>query len=236
MTHNEKDKTMIIRKVVGNLLPRYIRSALANIRILELEYGHLRSSRQWECVDKSGGPIPWYTYPAIEYLDQLDFKDKVVFEWGGGNSSIYWAKRASQVLTAEDNKDWYRKVKSQQKANQEVLLIQEQEEYVNAINLRRGYDVIVIDGSYRYQCSKVAQKFLLPGGMIILDNSDWHPESAEILRGADLIEVDFHGFGPIIGYTWTTSIFLHREFSFKGLSGKQPTRGIGSLRHRKQET
>jgi hypothetical protein len=157
--------------------------------------------RKWECVDKSGGPIPWYTYPSIEYLGQLDFRDKAVFEWGSGSSSMCWAKRAGQVLSVEDNEVWYQNVKSQQRANQQILLVQKQEEYVDAVKSGERYHVIVIDGSYRYHCSQIAPEFLLPGGMIILGNSDWYPKSADVLRKANLIEIDFKGFGPINGYT-----------------------------------
>ncbi|MCL0042054.1 hypothetical protein M1N12_03225, partial [Peptococcaceae bacterium] len=33
------------------------------------------------------------------------------------------------------------------------------------------------------------------------------------------------GFGPINGYTWTTSFFFHREFNFKPLHSRQPLHG-----------
>ena len=30
------------------------------------------------CVDKEGNPLPWYTYPAIEYLAQFDYSQKMI--------------------------------------------------------------------------------------------------------------------------------------------------------------
>lgn len=51
------------------------------------------------------------------------------------------------------------------------------------------------------------------GGMIIFDNSDWYPRSIEFLRNnLNWIEVDFHGFGPINDYSWTTTIFIKPSF------------------------
>ena len=48
------------------------------------------------------------------------------------------------------------------------------------------------------------------GVMIVLDNSDWFPETTEVLRSSlKWIQIDFHGFGPINGYTWTTTIFIN---------------------------
>lgn len=46
--------------------------------------------------------------------------------------------------------------------------------------------------------------------MLILDNSDWYPKSVAFLREKlRWMQTDFHGFGPINNYTWTTSIFVN---------------------------
>lgn len=220
----------IIKKIAARVLPRHYIEAIRNCKILEFEYGHLRSSREWNCVDKNGDPIPWYTYPAIDYLNQLDFRKKSIFEWGSGNSSLFWSKRAESIVSIEDNEFWYQKIKSLKKENQKILLIIDKEEYINAITKQYiKYDIIIIDGLYRYECSKIATQYLEEGGMIILDNSDWYPKTAEVLRKADLIQVDFHGFGPIVGFTTTTSIFIHRKFNMKSLNENQPIHGIGNL-------
>jgi len=44
-----------------------------------------------------------------------------------------------------------------------------------------------------------------------------------------LIEVDFHGFGPINAYTWTTSIFISRNFNFKPINKEQPNFSIAGI-------
>jgi hypothetical protein len=66
------------------------------------------------------------------------------------------------------------------------------------------------------------------GGMIVLDNADWLPESSRLLREAGLIEIDMTGFSPINDYTSTTSLYLHRAFRFAPLLERQPTPGIGA--------
>ena len=40
------------------------------------EFAIERSIDEKVCVDKDNNPIPWYTYPAIEYLSQLIMKIK----------------------------------------------------------------------------------------------------------------------------------------------------------------
>ena len=69
-------------------------------------------------------------------------------------------------------------------------------------------------------CARNAVQHLKPGGMIVLDNSDWLPMSAQLLRDAGLLEVDMAGFVPLVAHTQTTSLF-HRSFSFSTV-GRQP--------------
>src|SRR5262245_31531933 len=85
---------------------RYCRSSFRAAKILWFSYGHLKSVRAGRSVDAAGRPIPWYTYPAIEYLRQLDLSEKTVFEYGSGNSTLFWAECAARVVTVEDDERW----------------------------------------------------------------------------------------------------------------------------------
>ncbi len=225
----------IWQKFWEKFIPKYIRTALINARILEIEFGHMKSAKLGKSVDKNGDPIPWHSYPAIEYLGQLDFSDKQVFEYGSGNSSLYWAGRAKSVTSIEDNEKWYHEMKQLILPNNELRLVLDQSAYVDEIKKGR-YDVIIIDGEQkptRIKCTEIAPDYLNEGGMIILDNSDWCFEAAELLRSRpNLIEVDFAGFVPIIARPITTSIFLDRRFSFKPKGPRQPMYGIGSVHYK----
>ena len=62
--------------------------------------------------------------------------------------------------------------------------------------------------------------------MLILDNSDWYPNSVAFLQeNLRWIQIDFHGFGPIDNYTWTTSIFVnparHNELCYRNVLKSQ---------------
>lgn len=199
------------------------------------------------CVDKDGNPIPWYTYPAIEYLSQFDYSEKQVFEYGCGNSSMFWAERARKVTSIEDNLKWFDKWKKEfSHAHLEIRWRDEGEIYENAIfEDNKKYDVIVVDGKRRAECASVAVKALAEGGMIILDDSDRVNTSQEyinainVLKAADLIQIDFYGFCPMNNYTKTTSLFLSRDFHFESLYRVQPINGLGNLwgmgrKHRKE--
>mgnify|MGYP000216046892 CR=1 FL=1 len=77
------------------------------IEMWQKEYAIERSIDEKVCADKDGTPIPWYTYPAIEYLSQFDYGGKRVFEYGCGYSSLFLAERAAKVISIEDNPEWF---------------------------------------------------------------------------------------------------------------------------------
>ena len=199
---------------------------------LEGAQGHALSHTEQKPVNKSNEPIPWYSYPSIEYFSNIDFRQKFVFEYGSGNSSAFWAQRCRQVISIEDDEDWCKIVSVNLHSNQKVLLVQERSQYISALaDCGSKPDVIIVDGSYRFACAEAAVQFLAPGGMVILDNSDWHPRTAAVLRTSGLIQVDFTGFNPINYYVTTTSLFLHRDVQITPRFERLPMPGIGAGLH-----
>ncbi|MGP1383596.1 MAG: hypothetical protein ACTS2F_08550 [Thainema sp.] len=220
----------LLGKIFRKVTPRAIGTALTNFKILQIDYGQLRTVCRWTCVDAQNKPIPWYTYPAIDYLKQLNFSDKKVFEYGSGNSSFFWADRAKEVISIEHNPSWFKSISKHCPNNLNILLLEDKEDYISAIEKHADLDVIIIDGLYRKECALKAIAKLKEGGLIILDNSDWHVYTAQALRDADLIQVDMTGFGPINFYTWTTSLFISRKFAVRPCNNVQPLHGPGSLK------
>ncbi len=56
------------------------------VDIIENQYGHKLTRAKGIPVNNNAKPLPWFTYPAIEYLNQLDLSSCAIFEWGCGNS------------------------------------------------------------------------------------------------------------------------------------------------------
>lgn len=226
---------MIMRKLIYRILARasptvlYLIGQIKVFKILAIELGQWRSIKEDVPVDKDGNSIPWYTYPAIEYLKRLDVSDKSVFEWGSGNSSLFWAMRAKEVISIESDIKWFNFVSKNRLSNQKVILLERENEYTGVIlSQDKVFDIIVIDGIYRCECSKSAVKCLSEGGLIVLDNSDWCPGATTVLRESGLTQIDFSGFGPANSYAWTTSLFLSRSFfnSFCFNRSLQPIGGV----------
>ncbi len=222
----------------SKLLPKSVGKQLQNFNTLAVKYGQYRTIRRWECVDADNAKIPWYTYPAIEYLNSIDFHGMVVFEYGSGNSSAYWARKAKCVYSVEHERKWYEEIKRAVADNQVIELCEKEEDYVNAIGrLPEKVDVIVIDGLYRQACAELVHDHLADDGIVILDNADWHRTTSRYLRdNLNLLQVDFHGFGPINPYTWTTSIFISRSARLRPLQGSQPHYSIAAIKKDHAET
>lgn len=184
-------------------------------------------------VDRAGNPIPWFSYPAIDYLNGIDLRDKRVFEFGSGCSTLFWAQNCREVVGVESDRQWFAKVQSVLPPNCLILLRDDESAYVNALEEYPGdFDVIIIDGAMNRR--KMAEKSLAklhPGGFIILDNSDCHVKAASVLRDADLIQVDLVGFAPINHFEQATSFFFRRDCRLKPRSQWQPAKSAGSMVH-----
>ncbi len=207
-------------RVLESCLPRALFRLLygcyanvKNVCSLLFGYGQWKTCFTHKPTDANGAPIPWFTYPAIEYLEGIDLSEVVIFEFGSGYSTRYWSKRSRRVVAVEDNLVWADEVQKKLGTNALLISVKSNKEYTAAISLHgEMYDVIVIDGTDRFECANAVEGRLREGGFVILDDAEKHPDAAAVLRSFDLIEVDFAGFAPVVSYTKTTSFFFHPGF------------------------
>ena len=87
---------------VWRLLRATATAAITPIRFSR-RTGHWRSSLKNASCAADGSPTPWYTYPANDFLAQRRFDAKRILEFGGGQSTLWWAARAQSVITIEED-------------------------------------------------------------------------------------------------------------------------------------
>ncbi len=168
-----------------------------------LRTGHLRSSLLSKAVTAKGEALPWYTYPAIDFLAQRSFAGKHVLEFGGGQSSLWWGAHAESVLTIEEDKAWAEYVKGKVTRNVSVHHIPADAVTRSIAPVRavidtgpvRRFDVIVIDGHLRFELVPLAFELLAMDGVVILDNAEGYGFYDQI-KDRDCRRVDFFGFSP----------------------------------------
>lgn len=211
---------------------RCLRKAREAWNIISNEQGWKRSYLDGRPVDGQGKPIPWYTYPAIEFLESLNLKESRVFEYGCGNSSIFWAERSREVFSVENSSEWAQIVRALQVPRLTIIEAMEQDAYVNAVDSVGGkFDVVIVDGRFRRSCAQSACRVVHENGMIIFDNADWYPDACEDLRKQGWFQIDFSGLGPINPYAWTTAVFLKASTHFRRNADVAPVGGNPKGRH-----
>jgi len=52
--------------------------------------------------------LPWINFFARDYLKQHLRPEFKVFEFGGGGSTLYFCKNVAEVITVEDNAEWFK--------------------------------------------------------------------------------------------------------------------------------
>lgn len=172
--------------------------------------------------------LPWITYDATRYLSKIVTPESRVFEYSSGGSTIYFAKKAKEVISVEHDKLWYEKAKKDLKkldldnynylfkppkklhTNQEILhdyyhSWREQgvsfEDYVKTIDdyPDNYFDIISVDGRSRVACVKEAYSKVKAGGYILLDNSD-RKDYFEAILFLNSKNCVQHDFFGLIGY------------------------------------
>ena len=174
--------------------------------------GWLNSLYSGKPINQEAKPIPWYTYPAIEFIENKIDSDFRIFEYGSGNSSLWWSERVTQVISIESDANWFGYIKENMPSNVELYLIEDDLKYASAINQYEdhSFDVIIVDGSNRNQCAEFAISKVKNQGFIIFDNTDDHRHApgVEKLQASGFIRIDFYGMIPSYLYKNCTSIFF----------------------------
>lgn len=196
---------------------RAVITAVVTPFLWTLKTSHWRSCLAGAPVD-ANGPVPWYTYPAIHFLQSSDLMGRRVLELGAGNSTLWWASRAAYVCSLESDAEWLARITKQIPINASIHLVTDEvtDRSVAICQESSPYDVIIIDGLDRLGFSRLAHNWLNESGAIILDNSEgfWGGDAdgsypiINHFRELGFQRVDFYGHSPNNSLPSCTSIFF----------------------------
>lgn len=205
-----------LRQRLPSGLSRVVRAVgtavLTPIRF-SLYSGHFRSTLLGRPVDQAGSPLPWYTYPAIAFLECRDFSTARVLEIGAGNSSLWWKRRCRSLICFESDPAWYASLHETKELGDSLCRLDADSELalVQCISLElnrrvaKRFDVIVVDGPFRYASVALATTILDESGMIIVDNAEWPGFRSLDLSG--WMRSDFFGHAPGVVLQHCTAIY-----------------------------
>lgn len=176
---------------------------------------------------ESGILYPWYTHGALDRIKEWDLSDKIVLEWGGGASTIWWRRKCKEVYTVDHSLDWVNMVMVMDSGGgistySEIVYVDSHEgdnaagrdAYVKQwYNLKP--DICIVDGIHRYECAEYAVKVLKPE-ILIVDNHQQDyvfmcPKLDELLEGVKMERFIQPDHKDHQGNPWATAIFYLNE-------------------------
>lgn len=184
--------------------------------------------------------VPWIVYSSLDFLRGFLRPDDIVFEYGAGGSTIFFARLGLRGVSIEHDTAWAKLVemelaRSSPNVDWEVRIIppnsatldvqrkfrsnnpvyrgQSFVDYVTAIESfpTAHFSVVAVDGRARSACIEIAANHVTPGGILLVDNSDRQAYWPEIDR------LKNHGWqsrefnGPVpTGAGFSRTTILHR--------------------------
>lgn len=128
-------------------------------------------------------PVPYLAFDAITLLKRVVKPDHRVLEVGGGNSTLWFLSRGARVMTVEHDGGWARAITEEaMRRFPAVRLDVEVKGGADAIGFISGlpdasFDLILIDClssvTSRVEAVRAARSKVVPGGWLVLDNSDF---------------------------------------------------------------
>lgn len=176
------------------------------------EIGWIKSFENNSSLDKKGDPLPWVTYPFIDFIESRLNKTMTIFEFGSGNSTLWYSQRVKNVTSVENNTQWYNKILSYNIENIKIYYqkLEYGGKYCKLIStLQSRYDIVIVDGRDRVNSIRQSISFLSQDGIIVLDDSerDCYLDGINYLLERGFKRLDFWGIAPGIFFRKCTSIF-----------------------------
>lgn len=172
------------------------------------------------CQDSQGLPLPWMTYPFIEFIEKKLQPHHTIFEFGSGSSTLFFAKKVAKVVAIESSEKWHEIMKlrllEHNIKNVELIFMPNaltNFEYENcAANYAKNFskfDFIIIDSLKRFECAKNSINAIKPTGAIVLDDSERKNYSKifDFFAKNNLNKKDFFGIAPAQIKIKNTTIF-----------------------------
>jgi hypothetical protein len=188
----------------GIKLKRYLPSLSVFAKWLGLRFsrrsflrkaGFFESVRYRAPVRPDGSPLPWMNYAMIMFLEERLKPEMSIFEYGSGNSTLFFASRVKLVVSVEKDAGWHGHVAESMPENVNLILCQpfSKEAYLKVIGEQgQAFDVVIVDAEERGACLVDAPNWITSKGVVILD------DASEAAYGKDMEAIMAQGFRRLI--------------------------------------
>lgn len=179
------------------------------------EIGWINSFKNKMPLDKDSNPLPWVTYGFIDFISERLNNDMCIFEYGSGNSTLWYSSKVRSVISVEHDRNWYNSIQSQMPKNVSINYkkLEYDGDYCKFSNtINESLDIIIVDGRDRVNCIKNALNNINDDGIIVLDDSEReaYKEGIEFLTNNNFKRIDFWGISPGVFFKKNTTIFYRK--------------------------
>jgi predicted O-methyltransferase YrrM len=167
---------------------------------------------------------PWFSYAAIDFLNEFAKPQMEVCEYGSGGSTIFFARRTKSVFSIENDPKWFECVSQrlQQQKIENVTVELHPFDFENPIGFEHSsylhampdmrFDIIVVDGKEEWDqvrpiCFRKAEGRIKPGGIIVVDDSWRYPDLRK--QNKALKYRTFQSVGPCRPGVTSTDVFFY---------------------------
>lgn len=184
------------------LIPfRVLRGLVFNRRSFLHQTGWIKSQVNGRPLAADGESVPWMNYPIISFLRERIPADAVVFEFGAGASTEFFAKHSERVVSIEHDALWFQEVKKSLPENAvlEHVPLDSGETYPSFIAEHPdSFDLVIIDGRRRVDCFTRAIESLSARGCIVLDDSNRrrYRQAFQMAKQSGFRYIHFEGMKP----------------------------------------
>lgn len=208
-------------KIVSLIKSPLLSKALLSLRFSGylVETGWIESYIRKVPVNMDGSPLPWITLPCLDFITERLKKDFNIFEFGAGNSTVFFSSYVKKIVSIEHEKEWFERIYRNAPANVCINycpLIYDGEYCRFALKTDKKFDLIVVDGRDRVNCIKNCLNSLTDDGCVILDDSEReeYQEGIKFLRKNGFKQLDFWGIALGLTYKKCTTIFYREDNCF----------------------
>lgn len=155
--------------------------------------------------------LPWFSFASIEYLKRRNLRHSVVFEFGSGGTTLFFARRCREVIAVESDAVWADRVSRAIDAEglRNVTVRLEGSDFASIERHRQSSllqtfceyepDIVVIDHfegdvQTRVETFLFVQSRVKSGAMVIVDDA-WRYSQIDRLTRAQYVK-RFESVGP----------------------------------------
>jgi len=151
----------------------------------------------------------WVNHSAKKWFKE-NAKNKRIFEYGSGYSTDFLADICEDIISVENNLEWFNKSSKIKKKNKKVFFRSNKKSYINEISKHGKFDIVFVDADYRGDCAKKAWGCLKKGGVLVLDDVNLATHAKLIFDGFLEPKFKLGGLKSNTGGYWETGFVFKK--------------------------